>query len=117
LHEASSHAPGNPHAGSSSHPGAKDEATNGSGKAHMAAAPEHGDSFHFKNETASSESSHASEVHGGHGPDPIAFYPAGNHGLPPILETDLIGPSAAEQSALHHHANDVAHHLTHDLFV
>lgn len=117
-HEASKHAPANPHADLSQHAEAKDQATDESNQAHKAAAPELGDSFHFKNEIAASESLHTAEVHGGHAPYLVEHGPhtAGNDGLPPIQDSELIGASGPEQSALHH-AKVAEHHLTHDLFV
>ena len=89
-----------------------------SAQSHMPAAPDHGDSFHFKTETANSQASNKSEVHGGHAPGPIddGLHTPGSHGLPPIQPSDLIGPSGAEQSDLHQ-ANHAGHHLMHDLFV
>ena len=111
-HEASQNAAGNPHAGLSQHAGAEDQTVENSRQAHKAAAPELGDSFHFKNENAPSNASHLSEAHGGHAPDFVEHgqHTAGNDVLPPIQDIDLIGAPGAEQSALHH-----AH--GHDLFV
>jgi hypothetical protein len=116
LHEAPVNA-SSAHAGSSQKTG-KDHATDDSDQATTRAAPELGDSFHFKNEMPAANASDAVEVDGGHGPHSV------EHGLPiaeqnclvPIEEADLIGPPHAEQSAIDH-AKGAAHHLTHDLIV
>jgi hypothetical protein len=118
VHQPSVNASTNPHAGSSQHAGDKGQAGDAPGPAQKAAAPELGDSFHFRSDIAASNASSVSEVHGGHGPDPVALdlHAAGNGGLAQIQVADLIGPSHAEQSAADH-AKGGQHHLTHDLFV
>ncbi|WP_177242966.1 LuxR C-terminal-related transcriptional regulator [Bradyrhizobium sp. Gha] len=109
-HQASQDAPGNPHASLSQHAGADDPTIDNSRQAHKTAAPELGDSFHFKNENAASGASDVSDVHGSHAPDFVDHGPhtAGNDVLPPVQASDLIGPPGAEQAALHHaHAHDL----------
>ena len=99
--------------------GGKDQAsTDEAGQAETAAAPELGDSFHFKNEMAASKASDSFEVHVGHGPDSTerGQHAAGHDGLAPIQDADLIGLSLAEQNAVDH-AKGAAHHVTHDLIV
>ena len=97
---------------------AKDQALDGSAQAHKPDAPELGDSFHFKTESAASGASHISAVHGGHAPYSFEHAPhtAGHDGLPPIQASDLVVPPGAEQI---HQAQGAGHHLTHDhdLFV
>ncbi|QQO16234.1 response regulator transcription factor [Bradyrhizobium diazoefficiens] len=87
----------------------------GPGQNATAAAPQVEDSFHFKDDRAEIRASEYSE--NGHRPDAVehALHDAGQNGLAPILDADLIGPSHAEQSVPDHAR--VEHHLTHDLFV
>lgn len=112
-HEFSVKASG--HAGSSQHAGEKDQTPGDSGQAQKAAAPELGDSFHFRNDIAASNASHSSGVHGGHGPYSMDYglHTVEHGALTALL---LIGPSHPEQSAVDH-ATGAEHHLTHDLFV
>lgn len=118
LNEAPVNASTKPHPGLSQHAGDKDRATNDFGQAQKTAAPELGDSFHFKNEISASKASNISDVHGGHGPDSIEYglHTAGHSGQTAIQDADLIGPSHAEQVVVNP-AKGVDHHLTHDLFV
>lgn len=122
-HRESDETPGNAsgklHPGlSQQHPGDKDQATDSSGQAQKTAAPELGDSFHFKNEIAASKTSNISDVHRGHGPDSIEYglHTAGHSGLTTTQDADLIGPSHAEHIVVNP-ANGADHHQTHDLFV
>lgn len=107
---------GNPHADSRGHAGAKEKASDGAGPAQKGAAPEPGDSFHFKTEAVGSHASNPSEAHGRHGSDFIGYGPLTTGHDGPVAVHDVIGPSDVEQSALDH-ARGVQHHLTHDLFV
>ena len=113
LHEAHSNASKNLPAGPSQNAGGNDQATDHSGPAQTAAAPEPLDSFHFKNDMAGAKASDNFED--GHGPGTVEY---GLHkaGVALIQDADLIGPSHAEQSAVDH-ARGVENHLTHDLFV
>jgi VCBS repeat-containing protein len=117
-HEPSVNASTNPHARSSQHAGDTDQAADAPGQPQKAAAPELGDSFHFRSDIATSNVSSISEVPGGHGPDSIEHDPhtAGNGGLALIQDADLIGPSHAEQSAVDH-ARGAEHHLMHDFLL
>ncbi|WP_271671253.1 LuxR C-terminal-related transcriptional regulator [Bradyrhizobium sp. CCBAU 51627] len=118
LHGSSGNAPGNSHADSSQHAGAKGQAADESGQAQTAAAPPLGDSFHFKNDIAASDAPYGSDVHDGHSADFIGYGPltAGHDRSVPFDDFAPIGPSDAEHSALDH-ARGAQHHLMHDLFV
>ncbi|MBR0841146.1 hypothetical protein JQ607_13195 [Bradyrhizobium liaoningense] len=114
LHKAHSNASENLHA--SENAGGNNQATDDSGPTQTAAAPELGDSFHFKNDVA--EAKHSDHLPDNHGPhaDENGLHNAGHTGLALIQDADLIAPSHAEQSAVDH-ARGVEHHPTHDLLV
>ena len=119
LHTAPVSASNNPHSESSLNAGGGDQASiDDAGQTEMAAAPEFGHSFHFKNEKAASKASDIFEVHVDHGPDSTGHgqHAAGHDGLAPIPDADLIGVSLAEQNALSH-ARGAGHHVNHDLVV
>jgi VCBS repeat-containing protein len=82
------------------------------------AAPELGDSFHFKNEMADFKNSDAfGRADMDHGPDLTAHgqHAGGHNGLPSIQDADPIGPSLVKQNAADHARAE--HHVTHDLIV
>ncbi|MBO4227723.1 LuxR C-terminal-related transcriptional regulator [Bradyrhizobium neotropicale] len=118
LH-ASENGSNNPHSESSQNGGGKDQVSiDDAGHAEAAAAPELGDSFHFKNEMAASKASDIFEVHVRHEPHSITLsqHAAGHDGPAPIQDAALIDISLAQQNAADN-ARGAEHHFTHDLIV
>ncbi|MCP3407573.1 response regulator transcription factor [Bradyrhizobium sp. CCGB01] len=115
LQEPHSNASKNLHAGPSQNAGSNHQATDDSGPAQTAAAPEPGDSFHFKNDIA--EAKDSDHFEDGHGLDSVEYglHDAGNSGMALINDANLFGPSLAEQSAVAHARGE--HHFTYDLSV
>jgi DNA-binding CsgD family transcriptional regulator len=115
LHKAPINGSKTLHAGPSQNADGNAQAIDGSSSQERAAAPQFGDSFHFKNDRAEVRASENCE--NGHGPDGVkyALHTTGNNGLAVIQDADLTGPSHAVQCAPDHAR--VEHHLTHDLFV
>jgi hypothetical protein len=118
VHETPVNASKSPHSQSSQNIG-NGQAADDSGHAQAAAAPELGDSFHFKNEMPTPKASHVLEIHMGQGPDSIknGLHITVDDGLTLIPDADLIGHSGAEQSAVDQAKGAQHHHLAHDLFV
>jgi len=118
VHAAPVSASNNPHSASSLNAGGKDQATADGGQAQTPAAPEFGDSFHFKKEMAASKAPDIFEVHPGYGPASTEHdqQAARHDGPTPIPDTSLISLSLAEQDNIDH-AKGAQHHVTHDLIV
>ncbi|MCA1457384.1 response regulator transcription factor [Bradyrhizobium sp. BRP22] len=119
LHTAPVNASNNPHSESIQNGGGKNQVSiDDAGHAETAAAPELGDSFHFKNEMAASKASDIFEVHVRHEPDSITLsqHAAGHDGPAPIQDAALIDISLAQENAIDD-ARGAEHHFTHDLIV
>ncbi|MGX9432027.1 MULTISPECIES: helix-turn-helix transcriptional regulator [Bradyrhizobium] len=119
LHAAPVNASNNPHSEASQNGGGKNQVSiDDAGHAEPAAAPELGDSFHFKNEMAASKASDIFEVHVRHEPDSITLsqHVAGHDGPAPIQDAALIDISLARENVIDG-ARGAEHHFTHDLIV
>jgi hypothetical protein len=118
LHTAPEKASNHPNSESNPNAGGKHQAaTDNANQADPAAAPGHGDSFHFKNEMADFKNSDTFEqADVGHGPDLTGHGPHAARHDAPIHDADPVGPSLAEQGAADH-ARGVEHHVAHDLIV
>ncbi|WP_161495411.1 hypothetical protein, partial [Bradyrhizobium sacchari] len=116
LHTAHSNASENRHAEPGANARGNDQGAADSEPTQTAAAPELGDSFHFRNDMA--EAKHSDHLEDNQRPqsDENGLHNAGDNGLALIQHADLIGPSHAEQGVVDH-ARSVEHHPTHDLFI
>ncbi|WP_439408045.1 LuxR C-terminal-related transcriptional regulator [Bradyrhizobium sp. DASA03076] len=116
VHETHANACKNPHAAPGQDAGSNGHATYASGPAQTTAAPQRGDSFHFKNDMA--EAKPSDHFKSGHGPDTIGYAPHDVEidALAQMHHADPIGASHAEPGALDH-ARGIEHHFTHDLVV
>ena len=114
--EAHLHAAKYPHAAPGQNADGNSQAADASGPAQTTAAPQRGDSFHFKHDMAGAKAPDHSED--GHRADSIGYAPhdAENHGLAQMQDADLFAPSHAEPAAVDH-ASGIEHHLTHDLLI
>ena len=118
LHTAPVNDSNNPHSESSMNAGGKDQALGDGSQAQTPATLLLGDSFHFKNEMASSKAPDIFELHAEYGPAPTEHdeHAARHDGLTSIHATDLTSLSLGEHNNFDH-AKGVDHHMTHDLIV
>ncbi|MBW7974482.1 LuxR C-terminal-related transcriptional regulator [Bradyrhizobium sp. BR 10289] len=113
LHKTHSNTSENLHA--SEHAGGNKQATDASAPTPTAAAPEFGDSFHFKHDMAGAKHSDHLDNHGPH-INENGLNNASHNGQPLIHDADLIAPLHAELGVVDH-ARAVEHHPTHDWLV